>query len=360
MKNMTLQWKITILSVIVLTVCTVALTALSIHNVEQTVFTSSHVQNFNPGTPYDVVVTLREFNATSIIFCILANLLGGTVVYLLMGKAVRSLQELTTAIERIDEQQLSEHILEIGGNDEIGRLTHSFNGMMSRLEDAFQRQSNFTANAAHELKTPLTIMKTGVQVLLADQSAVLSDYVDSSRETLESIDRLTKIVDNLLLLASIGEPSHDSDEEVFIEPLMEAIQGDLSDQLEGRNMKCLVYCQELSVIGNPALLYRVFSNLIENACKYGVQGGTIEVIATQRGTGIEVCVKDDGPGILPEHLPYIFDAFYRVDKSRSREIGGSGLGLSIVKTMVESVGGTVLAESAETHGASFRVWLPAS
>lgn len=360
MKDMTLQWKITILSVIVLAACTVALTALSIHNVEQTVFTSSYVNNTESGTPYDIVVTLREFNATSIAFCVLANLLGGAVVYLLMGKAVKSLQELTAAIERIDEQQLSEHIPEVEGNDEIGRLTHSFNGMMSRLEDAFQRQSNFTANAAHELKTPLTIMKTGVQVLLADPSADLRDYVDSSQETLESIDRLTKIVDNLLLLASVGEASHDSDEEVLMEPLMEAIQGDLIDQLEGRNMKCLLNCQDISVIGNPALLYRVFSNLIENACKYGAQGGTIEVTATQSGTGVEVCVKDDGPGILPKHLPYIFDAFYRVDKSRSREIGGSGLGLSIVKTMVESVGGTVLVESDGAHGASFRVWFPDS
>lgn len=144
----------------------------------------------------------------------------------------------------------------------------------------------------------------------------------------------------------------------MLEPLMEAIQGELSAQLDERDMSCSVICGELSVTADPALLYRVFFNLIENACKYGKQEGSICITGSRGDDGIYVCVLDDGPGIPQEHIPYIFDAFYRVDKSRSREIGGAGLGLSIVKTMVESIGGTISAESDGGAGICFMIFFP--
>ena len=345
MRHMSLQMRVALLSVVALIVCTVALTVVSVYSVEGIISSSEDYW----GTQYggddldalpqgqenaDTVITLRKFNATSVILCIFVNLLGGIAIYLIMGRALRPLTKLIEAIERIDEQKLSAQIAETGANDEVGRLTHSFNGMMARLEDAFQRQSSFTANAAHELKTPLTIMKTGVQVLLADRAATLGDYQENGRELLNSIDRLAKIVDSLLVLAANSDPGHDTDEDVMLEPLMEAIQGELSAQLDERDMSCSVICGELSVTADPALLYRVFFNLMENACKYGKQEGSICITGSRGDDGIYVCVLDDGPGIPQEHIPYIFDAFYRVDKSRSREIGGAGLGLSIVKTMV--------------------------
>ena len=145
---------------------------------------------------------------------------------------------------------------------------------------------------------------------------------------------------------------------LFRSPLMEAIQGELSAQLDERDMNCTVMCGELSITANPALLYRIFFNLMENACKYGRQNGSICITASQCDGGVYVCVLDDGPGIPQEHIPYVFDAFYRVDKSRSREIGGAGLGLSIVKTMVESLGGTITVESEAGNGTCFLILFP--
>ena len=368
MRNMSLQMKVALISVITLIVCTVALTVVSVYSVEGIISSSKdywgtqYSENGTTTLPQDynadTVITLRKFNATSVFLCVFVNLLGGIAVYLIMGRALCPLTRLIEAIERIDEQKLSEQIAATGSNDEVGRLTHSFNGMMARLEDAFQRQSSFTANAAHELKTPLTIMKTGVQVLLADQSAALEDYQRNSRETLVSIDRLTKIVDSLLILAANGKPEYGTDEDVMLEPLMEAIQGELASQLDDRGMSCSVMCGELSVAADPALMYRIFFNLMENACKYGKQDGSICITGSRGDGGIYVCVLDDGPGIPQEHIPYIFDAFYRVDKSRSREIGGAGLGLSIVKTMVESIGGTITVESDGGDGACFIMFFP--
>lgn len=367
MRNMRLRMKVALISTVVLVVCSVVLTAVSIYNAEGILSSSDYWKaqiaedgavGLTHGQNADMIITIRQFNAASIVLCAFVNLLGGTIIYLIMGRALRPLVMLTAAIERIDEQQLSEQIAETGADDEVGRLTHSFNGMMARLEDAFQRQSSFTANAAHELKTPLTIMKTGVQVLLADQSATLEDYRENGREILDSIDRLAKIVDSLLILAANHESGHNADENVMLEPLMEAIQGELSAQLDERDMSCTVMCGELSITVNPALLYRVFFNLMENACKYGRQNGSICITASRCDGGIYVCVLDDGPGIPQEHIPYVFDAFYRVDKSRSREIGGAGLGLSIVKTMVESLGGTITVESEVGNGTCFLMLFP--
>lgn len=144
----------------------------------------------------------------------------------------------------------------------------------------------------------------------------------------------------------------------MLEPLFEAIQSELIFQMEERRITCVVACGDLTVTGNPSFLYRIFFNLMENACKYGRDGRHIWIHAARQGNRVSISVKDDGPGISSEHLPYIFDAFYRVDKSRSREMGGSGLGLSLVKTMVEAEGGSILAQSDGINWTSFVVTLP--
>ena len=143
----------------------------------------------------------------------------------------------------------------------------------------------------------------------------------------------------------------------MLEPLFEAILSELSPLLEARGMVCQVDCGELTAQGDASLLYRAFANLVENACKYGRAGGHIWVEASRQGEKVAVSVRDDGPGIAGEHLPYLFDAFYRVDKSRSREMGGSGLGLSLVKTMVEAQGGAITVQSDGESGACFTVTL---
>lgn len=376
MKKLTLQWRITILTALVLAACSIALTAASIVNADR-----AFVSLIERGRPMETVGAItaeqpkegvvvagveatpaqqakRQFSLSSILFCVVVTAVGTTAAYLLAGRALCPLRELTDAVETVDEKNLSHPLPTAAAQDEVGKLTEDFNGMLRRLDDAFLRQKRFTANAAHELKTPLATLKTGVQVLKADQTAGLTEYQDYAEKTLHSVNRLSRIVDDLLLMASAGDTASHDKEEVMLEPLFEAIQSELIFQMEERRITCTAACGDLTATGNPSFLYRIFFNLMENACKYGHDGGHIWIHAARQGNRVSVSVRDDGPGLSPEHLPYIFDAFYRVDKSRSREMGGSGLGLSLVKTMVEAEGGSILAQSDGTTGTSFVVTLP--
>lgn len=377
MKRLTLQWRITIMAALILAICSAALTAISIVNAERS-FVTLMEENTMPGMVSSADETPAEggaravagvsatpaqqakhrFDSTSLLMCVLVTILGSTATYLAAGNALRPLRELTKAAGTVDESTLSRRLPEVDSRDEVSGLTRSFNEMLSRLDDAFLRQKRFTANAAHELKTPLAILKTGVQVLSADPNAALEDYKEHARTTLISVDRLSSVVDDLLLLASVGEQAERERETVLLGPLFEAVQSELCFQMEQKEMSCTVSCGELSVVGNPSLLYRSFFNLIENACKYGRQGGHIRISAKQSRHAICIFVEDDGPGIGKEHLPCIFDPFYRVDKSRSREMGGSGLGLSLVKTMIEAEGGRIDVDSSGITGTCFTVVFP--
>ena len=376
MKKLTLQWRITLLTALVLTACSITLTAASIINAHRAFVSliergsamemvgavaDEQPKNSGAATGVEAVPAQeakQQFSLSSILFCVCVTATGTIAAYLLAGKVLRPLHELTDAVEAVDEKNLSYRLPAAVSNDEVGKLTKDFNGMLRRLDDAFLRQKRFTANAAHELKTPLATMKTGAQVLKADSSASLTDYQDHAEKMLYSVDRLSRIVDDLLLLASAGDSASHDKEEVMLEPLFEAIQSELVFQMGERCITCTAACGELTVTGNPAFLYRIFFNLMENACKYGHDGGHIWIEAARQENRVSVSVKDDGPGISSEHLPYIFDAFYRVDKSRSREMGGSGLGLSLVKTMVDAEGGGIIVQSDGTNGTSFVVTLP--
>lgn len=367
MKKITLQWRITILTAFVLIACTVTLTLLSIHNVEPIYDLVPRQEDWeiiggseweaNTDEPQVAPITLakQEFDGKSILFCALFTIIGTVAVYFLAGHALKPLRRLSEQIDTIDENNLSAKLPEAVSKDEISRLTNGFNRMLSRLNDAFLRQKRFTANAAHELKTPLATMKTGIQVLEDDSNATLEDFHAQNKETLDSADRLSGIVDDLLTLASAGEAGTDMRETIMLEPLFDAICSELASRLEQRNMACHIECGDLSVMGNPAYLYRAFFYLMDNACKYGNKDGNIWIKAVARTDGTEILFWDDGPGIAEEHLPYIFDPFYRVDKSRSREMGGSGLGLSIVKAMIEACNGTISVQSVEKNGICFSI-----
>lgn len=366
MKKLTLRWRITILTALVLAACSMALTVASIVNADRVFVSPIHAEMITstanghpPEYPSKEVATAerakRQFDVSSVLFCVFVTAFGTTAVYIAVGKALRPLRELIDAVETIDERTLSKRLPEAESNDEIWKLTRDFNGMLNRLDDAFLRQKRFTANAAHELKTPLAMLKTGAQVLNTDKSAVLSDYQDYAEKTSASVDRLSQIVDDLLLMASAGETAGNAAEEVLLEPLFEAIQDELSLLLDERKITCIVDCRVAEVKGNPLFLYRAFFNLMENACKYGQEGGHIWMTALENVDTVHISVRDDGPGIPKEHLPYIFDAFYRVDKSRSREMGGSGLGLSLVKTMVNAMDGDLMVESDGNNGTCFVV-----
>lgn len=375
MKKLSLQWRITLLTAVILAACSAALTALSMYNAQQNfmvlmddLYIMVASDAAPPPSPDETVPGVdstpaerakRQFDTKSILFCLIFTATGSCAVYFMAGQALKPLRELNAEIETIDEKRLSARLPQVVSRDEVGKLTDNFNQMLSRLDDAFLRQKRFTANAAHELKTPLATLKAGAQVLSRDKNASMSDYQEYAQKNVQTVDRLSNIVTDLLLLASAGENWGQEKEPVHLEPLFEAIQNELFPQLEERNMTLIIKSGDISVMGSDFLLYRAFYNLIENACKYGHNGGHIWVETYEKAEGVSVCVKDDGPGIPQQHLPYIFDAFYRVDKSRSREKGGSGLGLSLVKTMVEAQGRSIAVESDGENGTCFAVTLPA-
>lgn len=223
MKKLTLQWRITLLTALILTISSIALTAAAMANAEQSFVNLIEgifympPENALPVEPYpegtviaggaaaQAQIAKQSFDLRSILYCVIFTALGSVAVYYVAGKALAPLRKLSGSVAAIDEHTLSQRLPAATAKDEVGALTEGFNGMLARLDDAFLRQKRFTANAAHELKTPLATMKTGVQVLSGDESATLADYQEHAKNTLITVDRMAAVVDDLLLLASAEE-----------------------------------------------------------------------------------------------------------------------------------------------------------
>jgi len=202
----------------------------------------------------------------------------------------------------------------------------------------------------------LATMKAGIQVLSLDENTTLEEYRENARMTETSVDRMTQVVNDLLLLASAGEDTEEVKEEVYLSLMFEAIFSELALVYDNLGITYEIDCNNEKLHGNSALLYRAFYNLIENAYKYNRENGNICVSVCETNGNVKIDISDDGYGIPSEHLPLIFEAFYRVDASRSRKIAGSGLGLSIVKAIIEKHGGTISVSSEE--GTNFEVVIP--
>lgn len=387
LKKITLQWRITLLTALVLAVCTGALTAYSILNAEKTFVPMLLVDIARPvegshsletgdtesaiGTDdiqkdgiIDAVPVTKAYQAKrsydnkNILFCIGVVAIGTAAVYWVTGRALRPVRQLSRSVSQVDENNLSSVLPEAASRDEVRELTRGFNHMLRRLEAAFHRQKRFTASAAHELKTPLSVMKAGIQVLSMDQEATVEEYRENARLMEANIDRLSKVVEDLLLLASADEGNKIETEAVDLGILCETICSEMDLLYQDKKICWKADCGEIQITGNPAMLYRALFNLIENAFKYNFQNGSVEIVAKRMSETVRIFIADSGPGISGEHLPLIFDAFYRVDDSRSRKIAGSGLGLALVKSILELHGGTVKVESTPGHGTRFIIELP--
>ena len=382
--KLSLQWRITLLTVLVLTICCVFLTIFSIQSAEKTLISafgdSLEIIALDNGVAIkkkdDVLLeeeidenlvtgkaalqnisqAKQTFDINSIIFCLILTVFGTGLVYFVSGKALKPVRILKDRVSKIDEYNLSQRLPESVSNDEVSSLTKSFNHALDRLDEAFQRQKRFSASAAHELKTPLATMKAGIQVLSLDENTTLEEYRENARMTETSVDRMTQVVNDLLLLASAGEDTEEVKEEVYLSLMFEAIFSELALVYDNLGITYEIDCNNEKLHGNSALLYRAFYNLIENAYKYNRENGNICVSVCETNGNVKIDISDDGYGIPSEHLPLIFEAFYRVDASRSRKIAGSGLGLSIVKAIIEKHGGTISVSSEE--GTNFEVVIP--
>lgn len=372
LSKISLQWRVTILTAFILAFCSISITIFSMYNAQRMLYplldgsavtvvpsveaTENESETGAPSSP--AMVQKQLFDMKSILFCIVITITGTGAAYFVSGQALKPVKRLSDKVAKIDENNLSERLPEVRTKDEIGRLTIGFNHMLNRLEEAFKRQKRFTASAAHELKTPLATLKAGMQVLKRDNNAALQDYQENADMTIKSVDRLTGVVNDLLLIASAEESKQETQEEIYLDAMFETIFEELSPLYEQQNISYKMEISKNIVYGNSSMLYRAFYNLIENAYKYNCPNGKISVTAHEEMNSICIQISDTGKGIPEEHLPYIFEAFYRVDASRSRKIAGAGLGLSLVKTIIERHDGSISVNSTYGNGSVFIIKIP--
>ncbi len=282
--------------------------------------------------------------------------IGGTF---LANKVLKPISEINRITKEITSKNLGLRVPQPTMHDELGQLVETINGMIERLENSFKQIQQFTADASHELKTPLTILKGEAELALRKDRKP-EEYRQYLESSLEEINRLSRLVQDLLVLskADMGRLTLQK-EPLNLASLAEACCEQCRFLGEEKSIQVVFERPtDVWVMGDPYRLKQMFYNLIENAIKYSNPGQKVEILVEKNGGYAKVLVKDQGFGIAKEDLPYIFDRFYRVDKSRSREAGGTGLGLSICKWIAEAHNGKITVESSAGRGSCFTVWLP--
>ncbi|MGL6197491.1 MAG: sensor histidine kinase [Lachnospiraceae bacterium] len=294
-----------------------------------------------------------QFQWLSIALMIVVLIVGGLAAWFVLGAALRPIGHLTDQVEQITAHELDARIVEFQAGDELNRLADSFNHMLERLEHAFLAQKQFSSAAAHELKTPLTSIKTNIEVLYVGDMSSKEEYRMVFEAVQRQTNRMIHLVDDLFLVSS--SDSYLLDERI---ELVEMLENIIQEQSKENIIPSLQFESNMEILGNIAMLHRALSNLVENAIKYNRPEGHVNIFVTKENPWAVITIEDTGIGIAPEHLPHIFQPFYRADASRSRKIGGSGLGLAIAKDTVQRHGGTVSASSTIGEGSTFIVRIP--
>lgn len=284
--------------------------------------------------------------------------IGGMVTYFVSGHALKPLRDFSAKVEKVQIQNLTASVIDEKGASELVRLGDSYNKMLMRLSDAFEVQRQFTGNAAHELRTPLALMQA--QLDLYNSSAhpdVDSETAETIQMAAEQTERLTKLVKTLLDMSELQTVART--DEIELGALVEEVLADLEPLARERgialNAGC---CGELYMTGSDILIYRVVFNLVENAIRYNRDGGSVYVSVNKRDTNAVIAVRDTGRGIAPEYIERVFEPFFRVDKSRSRELGGVGLGLALVREIVRLHAGSIAVSESNEEGTTFEVVFP--
>ncbi|KPV53280.1 hypothetical protein SE17_10560 [Kouleothrix aurantiaca] len=310
----------------------------------------------------DVGETMRALIKALLVIAPAIVLLAGIVGFFLASRALGPIDRITRAAQQISADNFNRRLDLRGPDDEVGRLARTFDAMLTRLQLAFEQQRRFTADASHELRSPLTAIIGQIDVAVA-QPRPAERYHDTLLNVREQAQRLARLTNDMLFLArSDAEPHPFTKEPLDLSQLLPAILAQLEPLAQARQQELSAeVLTPLLIEGNEDDLIRLFLNLIDNAIRYSPAGGSIRVAASApAGTPgtIRVQVRDSGPGIAPEHIPHLFDRFFRVDRGRNRATGGTGLGLSIAQTIAQAHGGQLQVESAVGKGSTFTVILP--
>lgn len=303
---------------------------------------------------FQVYNNKADYKRNSLIITVLLALLGGVVTYFISGHALRPIREFSDKIEEVQAQNLSDSRIEENNVKELNQLGISYNKMLERLSEAFEIQRQFTANAAHELRTPLALMQVQLDLYnSASHPGNDADTLQTIKMVTEQNDKLNRMVKTLLDMSELQTVGRD--DKIILDAIVEEVLADLEPLAVEKNIKLIGKCEDATMIGSDILIYRLVYNLVENAIKYNHPLGQVTVTAYQRNKHIYLSVEDTGSGIPKELRERVFEPFFRVDKSRSRELGGVGLGLAFVREIVRVHDGSICIKSGKTGGTIFEV-----
>ena len=295
-----------------------------------------------------------DYKRNSLIITILLALLGGVVTYFISGHALRPIREFSDKIEEVQAQNLSDSRIEENNVKELNQLGISYNKMLERLSEAFEIQRQFTANAAHELRTPLALMQVQLDLYnSASHPGNDADTLQTIKMVTEQNDKLNRMVKTLLDMSELQTVGRD--DKIILDAIVEEVLADLEPLAVEKNIKLIGKCEDATMTGSDILIYRLVYNLVENAIKYNHSLGQVTVTAYQRNKHVYLSVEDTGRGIPKKLRERVFEPFFRVDKARSRELGGVGLGLAFVREIVRVHDGSICIKSGKTGGTIFEV-----
>ena len=377
MKRISLQWRITLMTVLLIGVTCVAMNLLlcssgvyymdtivdslqgggtEILNEEGTA--SFDPQLIVPNGELTIVVDGAQgrFRTTNWYITAAVTLLSGILAYFVSGRALKPLRSFASQVEMVQMTNLADMKIDEDVLPEFKQLSRSFNQMLERLNTAFAAQRQFTGNAAHELRTPLALMQAQLELFSAEHPAVLPETAEFLTLLREQTERLTQMTRTLLEMSNLQQVARN--ERIQLAPMIEEIFTDLAPLSDKRGVTLTAEGDGI-MTGSDALIYRLIFNLTENAVKYNRQGGSVRISVTQEPEKLLLRVSDTGCGIPEEYQRSIFQPFFRVDKSRSREYGGAGLGLSLVWEIADLHGGSVWVEESSDKGTTIAVELPA-
>lgn len=378
MKKMSLQWRLTIITTLFIAMICGCLTmyiyssgVYYMDSLQEAVDTQSQNDEEGPneifiGIPDDawddfasnfsvqVYNNKADYKRKSLVFSVMMALFGGVVTYFICGRALKPLNEFSKKIEEVQAQNLADSEIEENDVKELNQLSVSYNRMLKRLSEAFETQRQFTANAAHELRTPLAVMQVQLDVY---NSSEHPDNDACATQTIQMVteqnERLSKMVKTLLDMSELQTVARD--DEIALDALVEEVLADLEPLAQEKHIQLVQTCEPVSMMGSDILIYRLVYNLVENAIKYNRLDGTVTVSVTEENERTRIRVEDTGNGIPEELKGRVFDPFFRVDKSRSRALGGVGLGLALVHEIVRVHDGEITIKDNKAGGTTFEV-----
>ena len=377
MKRLSLQWRITLMSVLLIGITCVAMNLLlcssgvyymdtiadSLQGGSTVIMNEDGAASFDPQliAPNEELTIVVDgvqgrFRTTNWYITAVVTVLSGILAYFVSGRALKPLRSFASQVEKVQLNNLADMRIDEDAVSEFRQLSHSFNQMLERLNNAFAAQRQFVGNAAHELRTPLALMQARLELFSAEHPDVLPETAEFLALLREQTERLTQMTKTLLEMSNLQQVARN--EHIQLAPMIEEIFTDLASLAEKKEIS--LACDGDGVMtGSDALIYRLLFNLAENAVKYNRPGGRVRISVTQEPEKLLIRVSDTGCGIPEEYQQSIFQPFFRVDKSRSREFGGAGLGLSLVWEIANLHGGCVRVEESSDKGTTIAVELPA-